>query len=122
LTFGDHLRKTYYDEFNQCIAEARCSDLGVSAFDNDCRAQASDRIGVNLKTIKLCEAVSEMLDRCAGGVSSADPKPCQQSMKIFNDTTLEDATKCSGESCHDISKCFTESLGVLPGPMATESE
>jgi hypothetical protein len=120
-TFGDHLRKQYFEEFNACIADARCSDLGVTANDNDCRKSATQRIGVNLKTIKLCDAVSEMLERC-GSVTAPDPKPCQQSMKIFDDTTLDDAIDCSGESCTDISKCFVESLGVVPGPMAIPSD
>jgi hypothetical protein len=120
-TFGGHLRKQYFDEFNACIADARCSDLGVTANDNDCRKNATKRIGVNLKTIALCDALSEMLERC-GSVTAPDPKPCQQSMKIFDDAMLDHATDCSGESCTDISKCFVESLGVVPGPMAIPSD
>jgi hypothetical protein len=111
--YGAHLRKEYLEEFDQCVADTRCRDLGMSALDNSCRNDAKERVGANLKAIKLCDAVSDTLARCAGS-NQQNQTACLESMKIFNDATLAEATACGEVPCPEIGKCFTAALGYVP--------
>jgi hypothetical protein len=111
---GEHLRPEYVEELQQCITDARCIDLGVSALDNSCRHDASDRIGANLKVIKLCDGLSETLSRCTVGVPAMRLDACLETMKVFDDDTVEDATDCNDSECRDLGKCFTTILGFVP--------
>jgi hypothetical protein len=111
--YGAHLRKEYLEEFDQCIVDTRCRDLGTSALANSCRKDARERVGANLKAVKLCDAVSHTLTRCAGS-NQEDQTACLDSMKIFNDATLAEATACGDVPCSDIGKCFTAAIGYVP--------
>jgi hypothetical protein len=108
---GAHLRKEFVDEVEQCITDARCIDLGVSALDNSCRHDASERIGANLKVLKLCDGLSETLARCTVGVPAMRFDACIDSMKVFDDETVEAATDCNEVECADLGKCFTATIG-----------
>jgi hypothetical protein len=121
--YGEHLRKEFLDEVDQCIADARCSDLGVSAFDNSCRRDATERIGANLKAVELCDVVADTLAVCANAVAVTMPSSdaCIQGMKIFNDATLKAAADCGEEPCAQLGKCFTSALGFVPPTVAPTS-
>jgi hypothetical protein len=111
--FGAHLRKEFLEEVDQCLEDARCGDLGVSALDNSCRRDASDRIGANLKVVELCKAINATLVHC--GSNGQELEVCASSMKIFDDETLDKAKSCADVPCGDLGRCFTMSAGVIVG-------
>jgi hypothetical protein len=111
---GEHLRKEYVDEVQQCFSDARCLDLGVSALDNSCRRDASKRIGANLKVVELCDGLSETLSRCTVGVPTTRLDACIETMKVFDDETIEGARDCNEAECADLGTCFTMTIGLSP--------
>lgn len=118
---GPHLREEYVEEIEQCVSDARCIDLGSSALDNSCRREASDRIGANLKVVKLCDGLSATLARCTVGEPATRREACLDSMKVFDDDTIEDALGCNDTECAELGKCFTTVIGFSPAPATVEA-
>lgn len=125
MPYGERLRREFVEEMQQCMLDARCRDLGIGALDNDCRQDATERLGVSLKTVEMCEALNETLARCTLGTPRSRYEACQQSFKILNDDTLEEATHCRDVECKELGHCLTAALGVAnpmtPG-IATDGE
>lgn len=112
--YGANLREEYLEEWEQCLADVDCDDLGQSALSNSCRTDARDRVGPHLMVLKMCDTLSKSLVRCVGS-GLKDDIACLSTMKIFDDATLEKAIQCDERSkCTEISACFAESVGYVP--------
>jgi hypothetical protein len=111
MPYGEHLRAEFVQEIQQCMLDSRCRDLGTGALDNTCRTEATERLGVSLKTVEMCEALGETLMRCTLGTPDSHHDACQQSFKILDDDTLEEATHCRDVECKELGQCFTAALG-----------
>jgi hypothetical protein len=109
MPYGARLRAEFVQEIQQCMLDSRCRDLGTGALDNSCRKDATERLGVSLKTIHMCDALNDTLVRCTLG--SPGTEGCQQSFKILNDDTLAEATHCRDVECKELGQCFTAALG-----------
>lgn len=112
--YAKSLRDEYLVEWEQCMTDVACDDLGESALSNGCRSDARDRVGPNLMVVKACDTLSQTLVRCIGS-GLKDDTACLATMKIFDDATLKKAIQCDQHSkCTEISHCFAESVGYVP--------
>ncbi len=123
MPYGDHLRAEFVDEIEQCMLDSRCRDLGDDALDNTCRRDATERLGVSLKTVKMCESLDDTLERCMIG-QPGNREGCQQAFKILDDDTLDEAIQCRDVECKELGRCFTAALGfsspIMPGVPAED--
>jgi hypothetical protein len=106
---GDKLKDEYFAEIDQCIADARCSDLGTRALENGCRGDAAARIGAGLKVVALCNELPEAFMTCE--IAAPSEEACLNSFKLFNDATIDQAMECFGEPCDEFRACFFDAIG-----------
>jgi hypothetical protein len=108
--YGANLNKEYLKELDQCVADARCDDLGVTAPALSCRRDAGERTAVSLKVVELCESLPAAISEC--GAYAPSEQVCHDSFKIFNDATIKDAIDCLDHPCDELSRCLLATLGT----------
>ena len=111
---GDHLRSDYVKGIDACFADLSCDQLVAALTNNACRDESSARLAPTPAAIELCEAVVDSLQDCIG--LSTGTAGCLESVKIFNDSSLQSALTCKERACTERFSCLQDELGISLTP------
>lgn len=92
-----------------CVTKADCKTILAGDGLDDCVGEALLEVTPSDKAKALCTALEASDDKCSSD-TTIDHVKCLDTMKQYNDATLEDAKACVDKACNAVWDCVNATL------------